>query len=145
MIKKLALILVLILMSCASQKDMGSLPFEVLVENEYGGFDNAQTIAIKDQDELAEIYSQINKTRKPGFTLPKIDFKEEMVLALFMGQKNSGGYVFHISKIVETDAAVEVFYKTSSPEGMATMAITQPFYICKTKRVDKEVIFKKSE
>ncbi|GAB1309772.1 hypothetical protein KH5_24550 [Urechidicola sp. KH5] len=132
-------------MSCASQKETNYLAFEMLIKDSSGGFQSAKNSVIKSQSDLEQLYAQINKTRKPGYQVPEIDLKEEMVLALFMGERSSGGYSITVSKIVEKEDAMEVHYVETAPKGMATMAITQPFYMCKTKRSEKEVIFKKSE
>ena len=49
-----------------------------------------------------------------------------------------------ITKIIEKENSVEVFVKETSPsrESIVTQAFTEPYHIVKTKRVDKEVIFR---
>lgn len=68
-----------------------------------------------------------------------------MVIAVFQGNHSTGGYAIKITQTVEKENSVEVFAKETSPspDSMVTQAFTQPYHIVKTKRVDKEVLFKR--
>ena len=119
---------------------------EVLANESHGGYETSKYLVIKNQEALQEVYGKVNMIRRPGLPIPKIDWKNEMVIALFMGQKNSGGYSIIVDKITSlNNDTVEFLLKETKPEGMATTVICQPFYFCKVQRTDKEVIFKKVE
>ncbi|MCF6280313.1 MAG: protease complex subunit PrcB family protein [Flavobacteriaceae bacterium] len=119
---------------------------EVLAQKSHGGYETSKYLVIKDHKSLQEIYGKVNRMRRPGIPVPEIDFKNEMVIALFMGEKNSGGYSIAIDKITSlSDYKVEFLLKETKPEGMATTVICQPFTFYKTLRTDKEVVFKKVE
>lgn len=117
----------------------------LLTEGTHGGFNDAQTLVIKDQKGLQKIYTQINMTRRPGLPIPKIDFEKEMVIALFMGEKNSGGYSAKVESVKEKGKEFEIVVKETAPEGVTTTVICQPFYFCKVKRNDGQIVFKKAE
>lgn len=140
-------------MSCNSQKspsksdgDIDSFHIEMLEKESVGGYENSKYLVVKDQEMLEVIYGKVNIIRKPGLTIPKIDWENEMVIALFMGQKNSGGYsiTLHQASLLD-NGKIEYLIKETKPQGMVTTMITQPFYFCKVQRTNKEVLFKKVE
>lgn len=79
--------------------------------------------------------------------LPKIDFQHEIVIAVFQGEKPTGGYKIEITKMVESDKNLIVYVETTSPchNEEVTEALTYPCHIVKTKMTNKEVIFKVSK
>ena len=61
--------------------------FETLVENQTGGYVKEESRVISDRKSLLEVYGYVNRIRKPGFSIPSIDFSKETVIAVFMGEK----------------------------------------------------------
>ena len=169
--KKILFIFSLMILSCTSQKTVvkkkereeikevnmnktditndstneNTLDITLLTEGTHGGFKDAKTLIIKDPKELQEIYSQINMMRRPGLPIPEIDFENEMVIVLFMGEKTSGDYATKVEKVIEKDNSLEIVIKESVPKGITTTVICQPFYFCKINRSNKEIVFKKAD
>lgn len=138
-------IFLFVLIGCANTKQVKEpqkVTFETLLEGSHGGYRDGEFIIINNNKDLKRIYTQINKIRKPGFPIPKIDFNKELVIALFLGEKPSGGYSIYVSSIEETKNEFHVFIKESTPEGMVATVMTQPFYFCKISRIEKKIIFK---
>jgi len=73
--------------------------------------------------------------RLPKPAVPKIDFEKEMVIAVFMGERKSGGYEIKITKIIKTEKeiVVEVEEKEPPRESLQSMALTQPYHIAVIK------------
>lgn len=124
-------------------KNQKTVPFEVLVQHSHGGYDQPQIKVIKEPTELQAIYLKINMTRRPGFPIPEVDFDKEMIIALYMGEKNSGGYSITIDSVEETKNELIINVKESEPGQIATTVICQPFCIVKMPTTKKEVVFKK--
>ncbi|MFD0964189.1 protease complex subunit PrcB family protein [Pseudofulvibacter geojedonensis] len=152
---KLCSIIVLLFIGCSSQKKIvadkvtksgaSEIVFEQLVQSSVGGYEHPQIKVFKEQKALEETFGYINSFRKPGFPIPsKIDFSKETVVAVFMGQKNTGGYAVSVQEVIELDGKVKVFIEEKSPgkKDMVTMAITQPFCVVKIN-TSKEIIFEK--
>ncbi|PCI35328.1 MAG: hypothetical protein COB60_03320 [Flavobacteriaceae bacterium] len=144
-----ALILFAFLISnCSSTKSSTKdtavkVNFEQIIQETQGGFPIAKFLIIKEENTVLKIYNQINKIRKPGFEIPTIDFDKQMLIALFMGEKNTGGFSISVEHITESSEKMTVFVKESTPEGMATMAITSPFCFVLLDKSDKEIVFEK--
>ncbi len=129
-----------------SAKDKQDLAvFETLVVAQIGGFTTPQIRVIKEEQALREVYGQINKTRKPGFILPKVDFKKETVVAIFMGEKNTGGYAVNVTSVTHKSNTILVTVKETQPKAnaMVITALTQPFCVIKINTETKNIIFEK--
>jgi len=121
------------------------VPFETLVEGQMGGYVKEEIRVISDRKSLLEIYGYVNRIRKPGFSIPKIDFSKETVIAVFMGEKTTGGFSVAIENVKEENKKLIVKIKETKPgpKDMVTMVITQPFCFVKINSIDKEFIFEK--
>ena len=75
--------------------------------------------------------------------LPKIDFDSEMILAAFMGERRTGGYVIRIKRIIKTDKDIVAYIeeKEPDPESLRTQALTQPYHVVVIKKYSLPVRF----
>lgn len=118
--------------------------YEILSEGPISGVKEAQIRVVKEEEGLKEIYNYLNENRSPKLLAPNIDFNEEIIVALFMGEKNYGGFKISVEKIEEEAKKVIVYVKETAPSGKyATMVITQPYCIFKMKQTSKEIVFEK--
>jgi hypothetical protein len=75
--------------------------------------------------------------------VPTIDFEASNVVALFMGQKNTGGYSISLSGVTLSEETAIVQIITTAPQDIATMALTEPYCIATISK-SKKVEFAKS-
>ena len=111
------------------------ITFEVLRQEVYGGREKESTEVVKSQSQLDKLYKELG-----GADAPKIDFEHNNVVALFMGQKNSGGYSISVRKISIDDNVATVTVKLTTPDGVATMALTAPYCIAIIPKTDRVVV-----
>jgi len=140
-----------LLLSCNGQKklsvkneDSGSgndTSLVLLLQDDYLGFEEEETIVIKDQKRLQSFYMKLNRTRKPGLPVPEVDFNNEMVIVQCAGGQNQMG-VQTLSFLQETDAAVilksELLHEPSSKA--SDTVVNHPFCLYKMPLSDKEVV-----
>lgn len=82
----------------------------------------------------------------PQPPLPAVDFSREMVVAVSLGARNSGGYSVSIKSIVDgTNIVVTYKETTPDPSGIYTAAITHPFVFVKVPLTSKPVKFVKAK
>lgn len=112
--------------------------FEVLSESAYQGRETESFEVIKDVASLNALYQSVNLEN-----IPKIDFKNERVVAVFLGQKNTGGYAIKVKNATEKDNKIYLEIEKSGPKSgeNATMAITNPYTIVKVNSA-KEIVLK---
>ena len=74
--------------------------------------------------------------------LPAVDFDKEMVAAVFLGEKPTGGYGVEISSAEVADRSLTVFVRETSPKpgAMVTQAINQPFHIVRIEAAGVETV-----
>ncbi|MBU3979022.1 protease inhibitor I42 family protein [Patescibacteria group bacterium] len=114
------------------------LKFETIIRD-YNSNQTAQNnYVIKSEAEWIPVLQKTNA----GLPAP-IDFNKEIVIAVFQGEKSTGGYSIEIQKIIENENNIEVFVNETSPgkNCMVTQAFTSPFQVVKVQRSDKEVVF----
>jgi len=148
-IKYFFLIAITCLLSCKAQKE-GHSPVGEKIENmvlvDHDSFSNIETYetrVIKDEKSLRKFYSEINKTRKPGRPVPKVDFSKEMVLLVCLGEQN-GRQNAVLSKVKETDSEISIAVEMIKEQGEITVQpVYFPFYLYKMPLVDKTITFQK--
>lgn len=102
-----------------------------------------QKTVIVDSDSWTRLMEKMNSVNNvtSGFSETDIDFTKYSVIAVFDKVQNSGGNSIEVVKITESENQIKVFVETTSPDGMATSVMTQPFHIVKIPATDKEVVF----
>ena len=136
--KKLAaLFSTILLFSCCATKSTKSVSYQVLTDSAYQGKKTQSYEVIDNHNDLKRLYESVNDGLIPN----NVDFAGSRVIALFMGEKNTGGYAIGIESVREEKGKVIVKVKKSYPDGMATMAFSQPYLIAKintTKKIEFE-------
>ena len=119
------------------------IAFELLAQDFYGGMTESKFMVIKNEKTLDTIYNLINEGKTPVLKMPVINFEQETVLALFLGEKNSGGYSIDVEQIMNVNDKVNVAYKITSPKAgeMVISVMTQPYCIIKIPKTLKEIVF----
>lgn len=148
----LILIVLICLLSCKAQKEASPAGEEiqglVLVDHDnFTNIDSFETRVIRDGKSLQKFYSQINQTRKPGLPVPMVNFKNETLILVCLGEQQ-GEITPVLSKLKETEGeitmAVELLKKESEAE-MSIQPIYFPFYLYKMPLVDKTLTFQRIE
>ena len=137
--------------ACAAAQRAGSaqqvieVPFLRVENGVSSGIRERKLVVIKTAKEWADLWQAHASLRIPAPPLPGVDFKQEMIVAVFAGEKRSGGYGIEIAKI-EEDAPKNqlrvLFRETQPPAGSMTLqALSQPFDIVKTSRIELPATF----
>lgn len=127
------------------------IPFETIEKGEYSGYTEKANLVINDEETFFKLwrnYTSIFGCPTCGaLVTPKISFSNETIIAVFMGEKNTGGYSISIERISNEGDMVFVFVKETSPQpgDLVTQALTQPYHIVKTEKVTKQVKFQISK
>lgn len=134
--KIVALFSLMVLFACGSSKSTKSISYQVLTDSGYLGKKTQSYEVIDNHEDLKKVYAVVKDE-----LVPNIDFAKSRVVALFMGEKNTGGYTIGIESVRQEKGKVIVKVKKTYPDGMATMALTQPYMIAKidtTRKIEFE-------
>ena len=144
----------LLLSSCSAGHNKASkqlmqetIPFQILVQDTYGGYASSKFMVIENNNSLIEVFNLLNKSRSPELEIPVINLKKETAIALFLGEKTSGGYAITVEQVLDKSNKVYIVYNVESPKAgdMVTSVITQPFSIIKIPKTAKEIVFEKMD
>jgi hypothetical protein len=125
----------------AAVKD-NHVPFRVLSEGTTSGWTQQKLLSLRSVRELTEFWSVHRNGNLRD--LPKINFKKQMVIAVCMGERRTGGYSIQIKNIINTAKAllVDVVVTRPRPGTARTMMINQPHMVVVLPRIDKPVKYK---
>ncbi|WP_294819984.1 protease complex subunit PrcB family protein [uncultured Flavobacterium sp.] len=112
-----------------------AITFEILKQEAYGGREKESTMVITSQSQLTGLYAELG-----WGDVPSVDFEKNNIVALFMGQKNSGGYSIGVKSISIENNVATIKVLETVPAGMATMAITNPYCIVMVPKTEKVVV-----
>lgn len=103
---------------------------------------------IRSQDELETLWDELHGHRTDPPAPPEIDFDSEIVIAIMLGQRPTGGFGIDIDDVLydPDENQIEVIYTEIEPRDVATTVITSPFLVASVvdaPDLDAEVEFTK--
>ncbi len=109
------------------------VPFEEIEQGFYCGLRTRVNYVITDNDTWNTLWMNVNNISTGYPDLPFVNFTSEVVIAVFLGEFSTGGYVAEITGIFKLRDKVTVNIREQHPgEGCGvTMALTQPYHIVK--------------
>src|SRR5919205_627256 len=69
----------------------------------YGGVSERSQRVVRTQAEWERLWAQLRGNEVPAPPAPKVDWSREMVLAVFMGERNSGGHSVSVRSVTTGD------------------------------------------
>jgi hypothetical protein len=127
--------------SAAATMKMLSGPW--MMRGIYSGFDNPFTTVIKTKEDLQGLWENLSTTDP----MPNINFDDQMLIGIFMGEKPSSGFGVYIISITRESSNILVRYRETSPKPneMTLAVLSQPFQLITTGKSSLPVIFEKLE
>lgn len=127
--------------------------FETVVQEELGfttisvgthsGYLSQANLVIQDSQAWVDLWNQHMLFMVESMPVPEVDFSTNMVVAVFMGEVNTGGYALHIYEVVETGSTVIVKMERTEPgpKCIVPQVLTQPYHMVQIARTEKSVTF----
>ena len=100
---------------------------------QYGGPIDPGTEVAADANAWMRLWLQV------GQDAPKLDFKKYFAVAVFAGERPTGGYTVEFLEPLIKGSDVTVRYRVNAPTGFSTQAIAQPWRIRAFARVPGKV------
>lgn len=134
----LAAVCLLLIVGCEEEQ---VLPVVMIDSGAYSGRADAgmQFEAISDQGHLEKVLNDISAQASRKLGLYSVDFESQMIVAAFMGEKPTAGYVvgFEENARLKGDMLeIEVFMVTPPPDAFVAQVITRPYAIAAIDRGD---------
>ena len=119
------------------------MAFETVAQEASSGHDEAKNYVITDEAGWLGVWEKITSNQFPQSPPPAIDFENNVLIGVFMGQRSSGGYGVEITKVVDQGGSVDVQYTEYSPGRtcIVTQALTAPYHVIKIAKTNAPVQF----
>jgi len=128
------------------------VPWETIERGQHSGIKKSLTRTIKSDRFFNYFMTTHNSNSFPAFEsppLPSVNFQNEIVAVVFLGDQNTGGHSVEVKSVVEKPHAIIVKYRRtySDRNSYFTMAFEQPYHVIKMmmpptiEGVQKEVRF----
>jgi hypothetical protein len=120
-------------------------PFVTLDKGFSSGIRERKFVVAKTEQEWQDLWRAHGAKVSPPKEPPSVDFEKEMVVAVFLGERHSGGYRIEIVRIEEDlqNRQLTVGWRETKPPpgAMTIQALTQPYQIVKLKTSEFPVAF----
>jgi len=105
------------------------------------GIDRPEQVVARTADEFRSLWQR----HAPGRPVPVVDFAKQMILAVFLGSRPSGGYQAEITGITTQGDVMVVQWaeRRPGPEQVAAQVMTSPSHLVAVPRSAGEVRFEK--
>jgi hypothetical protein len=119
--------------------------FSTIERGSASGITRPTTLAVKSEDEWRRVWAQHASVRAPMPSPPQIDFSREMVIAVFGGERTTGGFTVEVTGIELSAGITRVTYREGRPppDSLLTQALVQPYHLVRTPRVEGPIIFER--
>lgn len=128
----------LLLAGCATGEETEEIVFETLSKDFYSMVEDQAFEVFRDPIAFESRLASAGIDLQDG-----IDFDTQTAIAVFMGQKPTGGYDIEVKRIVESGNRITVFYELLEPsqDDMVIQVITSPYHIVTIGHTEKEIVF----
>ena len=105
--------------------------FQTVLKDYRSGVRDPIEAVARNQTEWSALWKRHASIEPNPPPLPAIDFSKEIVVAVFLGEKPTGGHDVEIVSTERSDGTLLISFveKSPRPGGMVTQAFTQPFHI----------------
>jgi hypothetical protein len=113
----------------------------VINSDSMSSIDRAEQAVARTPDEWQALW----RRHAPGRPAPTLDFNRDMVVAVFLGSRPSGGYAAEITSTAIENGVLVVRWRESAPAPgqMAAQVVTAPSHIATVPRHAGQVRFEK--
>ncbi|MCP1728011.1 hypothetical protein J2T60_002011 [Natronospira proteinivora] len=117
----------------------GSYEIEELARGSQSRESAERMMVVRDADTFERIWDLSDQRGER----PAVDFDQSMVVAIFMGERRTGGYSVQVDEVRQDgdDIMVQVIMEEPGEGCMTTQAITRPFQLVLLPQLDGEVRF----
>jgi len=146
-----ALLLLLSISACATpptvtieDENIGdnlNVKFSIISQGSHSNISLPNQLVIKNKKDWQRLLLIHNDPRTSDSA--SIDFQDKIVIAIFAGQQPSGGYTVGVSNIKRINENLFLTLSFTEPKrnDSVSLALTQPFIILSTNKVDGKIVF----
>ncbi len=119
------------------------VPFTTLVDGQASAIEEQRQVVVRTPAEWKALWAK----HAPGQKMPTVDFAKSMVIGVFLGTRNTGGYRVVVTGIQREGSTLVVTWQEEQPAPglLVTQALTAPFHLVTIDKTADAVKFSKTE
>ena len=131
-----------IVVMCLAFIQQTAVPFTTLVQGDQSGIESRREVVVRAAGEWQALW----KDHQPGETPPRVDFAKSMLIGVFLGFRNTGGYRVTITSVDRIGDEIVVTWQESrpGPQDVTSQVLTFPHHVVRTERLDGKIVFKQA-
>jgi len=122
--------------------------FVVLDAGYYTGIGEPRQEVIDNNGDFSALWNEHCGWQGPscGENLPAVDFEQFSVVAVFLGERLSGGYTIRVDSLLPgiQETVAKIVETRPGPHCVVTLAITRPYQIVRIPKPEGSVVFQSS-
>jgi hypothetical protein len=126
-------------------KPVSTVNFQLISKGYRSGVREPRQAVVRSQAEWLELWR--THSNELYSTPPTVLFDQQVVVAIFLGEKPTGGYDITITRTERSGDELLIFYqeKVPTPGSMLVQAFTQPFHMVRipSKEIGAKVTFRR--
>ncbi|MFB6278360.1 MAG: protease complex subunit PrcB family protein [Salinibacter sp.] len=127
----------------------GAVTVEEIGQGQYGDIVEGTQEVLRDKDAYASFWRQLHADQSSVPDRPAVDFDTQIVVAVVLGQRPTGGYGVEIDEVLATESGgqIQVRFTESVPgdECGTFQVLTSPYVLATVKTQGGDVTFSGSE
>ena len=123
------------------------ISFQSVAKGHRSGVRESLQIVARNQVEWNALWQKHAAVELNPMPSPAINFDNEIVVGVFLGEKRSGGYATEIIRVEQTDDVLYIYYGERSPlpGQISAQGLTQPFHIARIpSKANSKVVFRRT-
>jgi len=119
-----------------------SPPPRTVSKGAFSGIEARREVVVRSAADWTALWKE-HAAREPS--PPPVDFSSEIVVGIFLGRRNTGGYGVDIVRTAGGGGATVVEYveTTPSPDAITSQVLTAPYHLAAIPKQDGDVSFRK--
>ncbi|MDZ8032665.1 protease complex subunit PrcB family protein [Nostoc sp. DedSLP04] len=125
-----------------------NVDFTTIARGSDSGYQSASQMVIDNSERWIDLWQQHTSNAEPPPPIPQVDFTRNSVVAVFAGEKPTGGYSVEILSAetsgsqTQEQLAITVQHRQPGAGDFVTEALTYPYHIIRIPKIDGKVVFK---
>jgi hypothetical protein len=117
------------------------VPFVTIARGDHSGIDKVREVVVRGAADWKALWRQ----HAPEQAAPDVDFSKWMVVGVFGGEFNTGGFPVAITAIEREGGRLVVTWRQEQPppDGIVAQVFTYPFHLVRTEQTGDTVAFRR--
>jgi len=127
----------------------GAVNVDQIDQGQYGDIVEGTQTVLRTEEAYASFWERLHADRSSVPERPSVDFGEEEVVAIVLGQRPSGGYSVAIDEVLANDAGSQILVRFTEAvpgdECGVTLALTSPYVLATVEAQQEDFTFEGAE